>query len=499
MASAIGGDRVEAATADAVSLPIGTGDVAPKGDPAPDYSDFRRANFSGMTSGDLMFLGSQALGQIGPGTPPALVPWHILDVMAFDPVVYLGEQAVAAPLRDASLYYVKHGDSSVVAETEGWLRPLLPILLPMITRAIPYGLAPIALDWEAEDLTVTVKREGKAPRRQRFPAHQHYATAHDLHPGGTSLRVAGDRLVSIEAEGQTFNSDRAFVPVWDQAFGGWQGNASRRRAYPDWFEKQHVRLWRGRYLERSVDPPRIGYAPKGKVDIGGTQYSATNLLRAAVMALKNGGVGILPNTRDEAGNFAWQVEAMKLPDVSSIWDKSLDRCDSNILIASLVPPTTAGITEGTFAGGRIPNDLHVELVEGAGSWVAEVLTRIVGVVHRVNRGTSSEAPRVIARELPRAKVQRLMELYKSAATIKRKVGEGQEVSLAELIDESILDELGVARRPTDEAARPVGEAPEVGGAPPARDLMSDREERRNNAATPEGEQATGAPNEGVKP
>lgn len=467
--------------------------------PAPQTTEFSRQPFGAATASQLVLLAASVLGKIGEHTDPESVPWAVLDAMAYDPWIFLGEQAFAAPLRDQTLYYFDHEDPALVAEAEAWFfRPRLSsALLRYVTGAFSMGLAVYVGDWATEDMTIKVDGPSGATRNKNLRGHQHFVAVHDVHPGEVDeLQVQADRLVAIRHGSQVYRADRAFVSVYGERYGRWHGQSSRRRAWKHYYKGEFTELWQGRWLERGVDPPRIAYAPAGVVEIDGVKISATDLMAAAISALRGGGVGVLPNKRDEQGNQAWSVEAMELPDVSDVWHKALDQCASAKLVASLVPPSTAGTEETTFSGARVPNDMFVELLEESAQWVADQVSAVLEVVHRVNHGDSVRAPVCKAREIPRTKVKRLVELYRTAATIPRMVEGGKEVTLAELIDESILDEIGVPRRATSAAAREP-RAPQ--GGPPGRplDVTSAREERRENAREPEGEDATGDDGEQV--
>lgn len=468
--------------------------------PKPDPTQFSRQPFAGgLNASQLLMLGASVAGKIGEHTDPESIPWDVLDAMAYDPWVYLGEQAFSAPLRDHTLYYFAHDDPALVAEAEAWFfRPrFASSLLRYVTGAFAMGLSVYVLDWTAEDLTIQVTGPSGVPRARRLASHQHYVAAHELHPGEVDeLQVEADRLVSIRIGRNVYRSDRAFASVYGERYGRWHGQASRRRAWRHYYKSEFVELWQGRWLERGVDPPRIAYAPDGLVEIDGVQLRATDLMASAIQALKGGGVGVLPSKMDAQGHQIWSVQPMDLPDVSDTWHKALDQCASAKLIASLVPPSTAGVEETTFAGARVPNDLFVELLEEAAQWVADQVSAVLEVVHRVNHGDATRAPVCMAREIPRTKIKRLMEVYRAAASAPRLVAEGKEVTLNELVDESIIDELGIPRRPTSQAAR--DQRPEVGQPGRPRDLLGDREERRESAREPEGEDAVGGEGEGIE-
>lgn len=469
--------------------------------PPPRQDEFSRQSHGGMPSASqLVLLAATVLGKVGEHTDPETVPWYALDAMEYDPWISLGEQAFAAPLRDHTLYYFEHDDPAIVAEAEAWFfRPrLCSPLLRYITGAFSMGLSIYVADWTAEDLTIKVpSKSGGEPRNKNLPAHQHYVTFHEIHPGeADELRAQADRLLWVRYAGNTYRTDQAFVSVNGERYGRWRGQSSRRRAWKAYYKGEFVDLWQGRWLERGVDPPRIAYAPDGLIELNGTKIAATDLMAAAIHALKGGGTAVLPFKPDDKGNQAWSVSPMELPDVHDTWHRALDQCASAKLIASLVPPSTAGVSDTTFAGARVPNDMFVELLEEKAQWTADQISAVLEVPHRINHGDKIRPPLCKAREIPRTKIKRLLEVFKTAATVARRVEDGKEVTFAELLDESILDEIGVPRRPTADAARPP-RSPEAGAPGRKKDELGGREERREVAREPEGEDAVGGPDEQV--
>lgn len=476
--------------------------------PKPDFTPFERENFRGNFRGlslpHIVALASTCLGQISEATRPEHVPWHILDTMAFDPYVDLGEMIWAAPLQDASLYRIEHDDPAIVAEHNAWFnkRRIKPQLLRVITTAFGYGVIPYLFDWTVRDLSIKVpKEDGSGLRNKNLVGHQHYFTVSDLHPGDLDkVTVRGDELESFVWGGDKLLAEtgRPFMSVWGMRFGNWAGKASRRKAYNAWYRGTGVGLWQGRYLERSVDPPRVGYAPPGKVEINGKVFNAARLLTSAVMSLKNGGTAILPGSfQGESTERAWDIDTMDLPDRSNVWHDALDACSVEKLVASMVPPSAAGIKDAAFASGRVHLELFQELLNVASNWIAEELEGPIECVHRLKYGDTIPPPTVKAREFPRAKAKRLLDIFKAVQGAQRSVQNGdKEVTLAERVDADILEELGVKMRPLEDAAR------DKRGPPPGQpgrpiESTGQREERRENAREPEGEGAVGAEGEQV--
>lgn len=492
-------------------------------EPSPDGSTFERAASPAETGGvgdasgfvsaavgggagaqaRMIALAAWSAGYVDETTRPDQVPQELIELMRFDPWVYLGERMFAAPLQDPSIYRVEHRDPAVVAEVEAWLRPLLPQLLRAITRAFALGSAPYVLDWQARDLSFERPRPSDPTKLsvKTVRGHQHYAArVHALGLAGTTLEVVADDLRAVRAGGRTYYADRAGVAVWDPEPGCWRGNGSRRRAWRAYWRGEITEVLEGSWVERGVDPPRVGYAPTGTLTIDGEQIPATEILTSALMALKGGDAAVLPASFDAQTNQPlWSVSAMQLPDVSAVWRERVNACAAQKMLASLVPPSSAGVSDGTFAAAKIPSEMFVELLESAASWVAEEVERSVAIVHAMNHGADAVAPQVVAREIPKQKVRRLSEMARAIATVPARRGE-DEVTLAELVDaEALLDDLGVPRRATAEAVREKRGAAPAGPVGRPLESTSDRQDRRDEARTFEGEVATGGDDESEMP
>lgn len=470
-----------------------------KNSQGPDLSGFERANT------ELSLLGSglfQRLAGIatagGKKLRPEQVPVSILDAIGWDETVRWSEWALLHMVQDPELYYVRaegRRADSVIAEHEAWLRPLLPDLLPAILTAFAYGSAPMVLDWAVSDLGTRVESESGS-RNRRLSNHAHYACVHELWPGSTTIRAENDRLLAVGSEGgevyggqdaEQLGAVRAFVPVWGKRFGRWLGQGSRRSVYDPWFDKGYHQLWSNRYLERSVDPVRVGYAPEGKIDRGdGNDVQAVALLKSIMQATRNGSSVAFPSTllRDTNAR-AWEMLNLEQPDRSEIWERVQTRDDLRIMRATLSP---AGLT------GEFDESLYFDFIQSIADFAAKELTRIVSVVHRMNHGAAARTPKVIPSDVPKAKKRMLLELLKSVGDAVHHMPDGRVYTLGELVHPEIIEQLGVTARTVAEAAHePAGETAK--GSPGRdRDLSSDREGRRDDARTEESENDTGGEN-----
>ena len=310
----------------------------------PDLSPFRRAN---ATSELLSFRGSRYLErfvrrQVTHGDP-SRVPLSVLRGMDEHPMVYLAERTITGVVRRPDLYYVRHPDPQVRAEVEEWLWPLLPSLLGSIARAYAYGAIPVVFNWGEEDLVA----DGRPLR-----GHVHYVSAHELWPGDVTVESRNDRLVALKSGEQRYLAERAALFVWDREFGGWRGKSARRRAWLDYCRSLLVELLHVRYLERSVDSPRVAYVPSGFVEVEGQQVDGFEHVNGLLTELRGSGSLALPNDRDAKGQREYEIDLLNVPDRQGVWERALNRYDAGILRAYLVPPRLGGLDDVGAAGAR---------------------------------------------------------------------------------------------------------------------------------------------------
>lgn len=440
---------------------------------------------------------------VGAGDPLS-VPLSRLRRLDADPVIYLAEWCTTALARRPDLYYVSApGDATGerVAEVEEWLWPLLKRgngdpqqpggggLLDSIVRAFCYGASPYILDWGVEDLVVT----RKSGRRRTLRGHVHYTASHEIYPEQVRLEVDGGDLKAIHYGGLSYGPSRARLAIWDRQGGTWRGQSARRRAYKYCYTGDIIENLGDQYLERSVDVPRLVFV-NGDGDVldeeGNTQ-SVGDHIGAVMASLRNAGVGTLPGNRDASGNRMYSVELLNLPDRSDVWHKATAAKDAKKVFSYLLPPSMAGLDDTLGSGGRIVDKLFSNIVEQLAAFVAAELTAIVEVVHTRNHPASVPPPEILAAPIPDKTSKLFLEVLRSV---------GEQARLGERVDvPALLDQLGVPTMPGAPAEPLAGPPPPTPKKPgPARDTTSRREERREDAQTPEGEEDTGAPRDTVE-
>ncbi|HYE92709.1 MAG TPA: hypothetical protein VEA38_16890 [Terriglobales bacterium] len=462
-------------------------------DPAVDLARFKRASSMLLASMHGRFtlpLELHTIAQLGYGMDPRTVPVTALQLMGSNPAVYLAERTISGIIRRPDLYSVKHDDPKVRAETEAWLWPLLPTLLGGAARAFAYGTIVSVLDWERKTLRIMVAAEEKGkPRLRTLVEHTHFREAFELHPDSTTFQLddAG-RVVSVVSEGGTYGADRVAPWIWDPEFGSVLGQGARRRSWADYCRHLIVSVLRDKYLERSVDSPRIAYAPEGFVNPEDEERTPIpEFVGTLLDDLRGSGNIVFPSVRDAAGNKKYEVQALDLPDRAEVWDAALNRIEGNIFNAYLMSPSLGAV--GGDAGGVASKTLEGmidEHIEDLASFAAAGLSRLVEIVHRANYDPQKVAPpEIAATDVGKAAARKI---YQEVLRLGNGAARG-EVALRTDVP-ALLDKLGIPLRdaPLDPFKHPDPSAPEVGRP---ENPSSERADRREDARTEEGEEDTG--------
>lgn len=431
------------------------------------------------------------MAQLGYGLDPRKVPVSALQAMSTNAAVYLAERTISGIVRRPDLYSIKHDDPKIVAEVEAWLWPLLPALTAAAAHAFAYGTVVVIFDWERKTLRVKVPSKGGKTRKKTLERHTHFADAFEPHPDDTTLDLnAQGKVERVKVADETYRPPRAHVWAWDPEFGP-LGQGAKRRAWRPYCEHLLVTVLRDKYLERSVDAPRVAYVPDGKVEVDGTTYTVSDYVNLLLADLRGSGQVSLPSVRDANGNKKYELDVLEIPDRKDTWEQALNRCECEMFIAYLVSPTLSGGMDGVGgAASKTLDGMLREHVEDLANWVAKNLERIVGIVHRANYDPEEvEEPEVVATDVGKAAARKIMQ------EVLRLANSAARGELALRVDlPAVLDKLGVPLR--DEPP----EFPEGWGGPSSsepegrsKEPGSDREERREDGRTEEGEEDTGAP------
>lgn len=428
------------------------------------------------------------IAQLGYGMDPRSVPVSALQLMSCNPAVYLAERTISGIMRRPDLYSVRHDDPRILAEVEAWLWPLLPALTAAAARGFAYGTVAVVLDWERKTLRVLVPSGSGKPRNKTLQDHTHYRAAFEAHPDECEIELDEQGLVaSVRVIGGSYSAERAQVWAWDPEFGSPLGQGARRRAWRSYCEHMLLTVLRDKYLERSVDSPRVAFVPDGTITVDGVVYEIPDYVNMLLEELRGSGSVALPGKRDASGNRLYEVDTLEIPDRADVWDQALARAESEIYRAYLVSPKLSGVDDAGGGESRTIEGMLREHVEDLANWVAEGLTRLAQIVHSKNYDSDKvEPPEIVATDVGKQQARKIMQ---EVLRLTNAAPRG-EVSLRTDVP-ALLDRLGIPLR--DEPPEfPEGWGDEGGdevGRP--RDPMGDREQRREDAETEQGEDDTG--------
>ncbi|HBP18001.1 MAG TPA: hypothetical protein DEA08_09435 [Planctomycetes bacterium] len=427
--------------------------------------------------------------QVSHDTDPRQVPLAALQSMGTHPIVYLAERTISGVMRRPDLYYVRHPDKRIVKETEEWLWPILPAVLSAAARAYAYGSVPVIFNWGREDLRIEVPRDDGSVRGRPLKGHTHYVSAHEVSPAEATIVARDDVLRAVRIGKRSYRANRAHVFRWDPEFGSWIGQGARRRAWRDYCKSLIVDLLQAQYLERSVDSPRVAWAPGGTQKVNGAEVPNSRYVNQLLATLRGSGSVTFPSTRDNNGNRRYELDVLNLPDRKDVWHQALNRHDGGILKAYLVPPSLAGVEDLAAAGARVLDGMLREFIQDLAQFASDNLTELVAIVHSANHDPSRvPPPEILAFEVPAAIRKLYLEVLRLVSA------SGREEAPADWVDvPALLDQLGVPLR-----TAPLQREGKARGAGPGRprDMTGERQERRESARTPAGEDATGAEEEG---
>lgn len=424
--------------------------------------------------------------QVTAKTRADLIPNYVLRRMGCHPMVYLAEYAITGLARRPNLFHVKTSDDLARAETEEWLWRLLPCLVPQILRAYVYGTCPIVLNWRVGPFMFEGPSKGKSDTRKYTRSEFVYpVSSNDLWLDDVGVVSSDGRTFEGIEQGDTrYPPGRSMLAIWDRQFGSWIGESARRRAASPWLKSLIFELLQARYLERSVDPPRVIKAPAGTVkDSKGNEISVQKLVRSIFASLRNAGVASLPSELGPDEKPRYDVEVLDLPDRSDVWLHALNRFDEQILTAYLVPPGITGV-DMSGGGARVTENLFGAFLESMLEFVAGELTQLVEWCWEKNH-TTGAPPEVMPNRLPERQQKLLLEVLKLVGG--DRVGSVVDVNaLAGQLDLALLPDSEQRQRAEGDSSRPPGRP---------RDATGEREKRREDAESPEGQEDTGAPRE----
>ena len=452
----------------------------------PDLKQFERTAHSLFLPGSLTSrLDLWVTGVVQDEMDPRLVSFEALEGMGTHPVIYLAERIMTGIIRRKDLYSVTHKDPKIRKETEEWLWPLLPKLLTAYARAYAYGAIPVVFNWGRETLKIEVPSGDEGDTRTKtLKNHTHYVSVHTIRPPEVQIDHTNDVLDSITYLGEDYGSDRARVVQWDSEFDSFRGQGARRRAWRAYCTSLIIETLEANYLERSVDNPRVAYAPSGTEKINGVDTPIPHYMNQLLASLRGTGSITLPSAFDENGNRLYELQTLELPDREDIWMKAIGRREQRMLISYLA---ILG-TDASAAAAKTVDGLLKEFIQDIAEWVSNDITEILATVHRANYDEDKvPPPELEATDVGKSSAKKIL-------TEVLRMSSGDQINRWLDVNKT-LDRLGapVLEQELEPPEPPAPAGP--GLKPDDPDMTGDREERREDARTEDGEDDKGSKNQ----
>lgn len=169
------------------------------------------------------------------------------------------------------------------------------------------------------------------------------------------------------------------VALWsfrkDEVFGRLTGYAMLDQAYSAWWDKQAITMFANRYFERRADPTPVGRAEPTAFGPAGEEIDGFEKMASIIGNLKNGGTLVLPNKRDEKGEYSFALDFLKDDKRGDMYEAYLKYKNEQIQLGLLTPPRVGKASGGSQLGSKEPQvqaDQMSEFLESiAHDWLDE--------------------------------------------------------------------------------------------------------------------------------
>lgn len=390
-------------------------------------------------------------------------------LMRLDPVIAFGLAILRAPLINLR-WSIESKDPIIAAFCEQALRPHYRQLATAATLAIPFGFQVIEKVWETQlvDVEVENKIEGRSTT-SRFPNAWTYRKFKGINPQTLSLLVdpiedewAGVRQKAKRVGGTSVDVGTERVVLWsyrkEEVWGALTGFPHLDQVYEPWWWKTAMNLFANRYFERKADPIPKGRAQAQVTGSDGKPVDGFQFMADQMAALKNGGILLLPATKDKDGNYLFDVELLQDDKRGDMYQQRIDKLDTQILRGLWITDKAATAGDGT--GSLAQAEQHAEvLAENLETIQNEFISDVVNpqvldplVVYNfgADKARTSQT-KIRAGGLSSGMRDLLKEILINLLQTEQLLANGKKVKLAERLDAvAIAAELELPLVPIDE-------------------------------------------------
>lgn len=331
--------------------------------------------FAGPTprTGDQLSVGpiggeiSGAVNEIIGAFDPKRITYDRMLQMRNDADASFGTALVKAPLINMN-WRIQSKEDRIAAFVTAALKTHMRSVLKALSNAEPLGYKLLESVWKAGPMSYTIEGKDGTSSVKKLPVAWTFERFKPI-DGRTVTLLADEKsgkFLGVRQSG--FGPTEATVGaeqlvLWsfrdEDVDGKLTGYPLYHQVYDPWWRKQEILIYRSEYLKQDAKPIPIGRASIDSLkDERGTTRDGYAHMRRIGASRQQGAFVILPNSRDEKGNWKWDLEYRENSGrAGDVYQKAIDKEGIQILRAH-------GITDevGTSqeTGSRSRSETHAD-------------------------------------------------------------------------------------------------------------------------------------------
>lgn len=184
--------------------------------------------------------------------------------------------------------------------------------------------------------------------------------------------------------------------------GDYYGRKLLRSAFQPYFFSMLLHLFANRYYERFGEPVPIGRAPYDQeVNIAGQMVPGNVAMQQILSNIRNRAVVVLPDDRDDAGTFDYQVEYLESQMRGADFERYMTRLDEEISLALFTPLLMLRTADvGSYNLGAGQTQVYLWMLNAiAGDWAEYIDKYVLKPMKNYNFGENAPMAQIRFRKL----------------------------------------------------------------------------------------------------
>jgi hypothetical protein len=269
-------------------------------------------------------------------------------------------------------------------------------------------------------------------------------------------------------------SNSLWYPVLSEN-GDYYGRKLLKSAFQPYFFSMLMHLFANRYYERFGEPIPIGRAPYDtEVQVGGETVKGNVAMQHILSNIRNRAVAVLPDDRDQAGNYDYTVEYLESQMRGADFERYMTRLDEEISLALFTPLLILRTADvGSYNLGTGQTQVYLWMLNAiSGDWAEYINKYVLKPLKNFNFGERAPQATIKFRKLGTQQQETirmvLAEVVRAGAAKVNLEDLGQAVGMR-------LEEVKVVTEPqADPVVDPSGDDPDPTD-PPRKDTRGPRQ------------------------